>query len=161
MRIVAAVAIVIRERKVRRVDAGGVGRQVRDAVRAAGAVGGALVQLALEGAHEGGEEIKEQALTLQHDVAQVILHEGAENDGPYAFFRRGAIDAPNRLLCLVNTRHEWQSHRPKFETVELREQAVTHRFSGHTRLVGHEENRAAAHGGECFTRHPTEQEERP
>ena len=74
---------------------------------------------------ERREKIKEQAVAFQHDVAQLILHERAEHDRPHAFLLRGAIDLAHGLLCLVNARHKWQSHRPKFEAAELRQQAVT------------------------------------
>jgi hypothetical protein len=118
---------------------------------------GARIQLALERADEGREEIEEQTLARQHDVAQVVLHEGAENDRPHALLRGSAIDAADRLLCLVNARYEWQSHRPKFEPVELREQTVTHRLCRHARLVRDEKYGSAAHVSESFIARAAEQ----
>ena len=49
--------------------------------------------------------------------------------------------------CALSTRrHKWQSHRPKFQALELCHEAVTHRFRGHARLVRDEEDGSTAHG---------------
>ena len=42
------------------------------------------VQLALQRADERGEEIEEQPVAALDDVAQVVLHQRAEDDGPHA-----------------------------------------------------------------------------
>src|SRR6202043_1537073 len=109
--------------------------EVRDAVRAPGAVRGAGSKLILERAHEGCKEVQKQRATAEHDVAHVILHESAEDDRPYALLVGRAIDAAHGILRLVNARHKWQSHGAKFQALELRQETVAHRLCSNTRLV--------------------------
>src|SRR6202035_2111667 len=109
------------------------------------------------------EQIKEQGIRRHHDLAQVVLHQRAEHDRPQALLLGRTVDAPYGFLRLVKARHKWQSHRPKFLSLELRHETVAQCFRGHTRLVGNEEYGSTAHGAgvlikaaamspQCFTR---------
>ena len=146
MCIVAAGTVIIGECVIRSVDTRSVGSNIRHAVRAAGAVRGARVELALQRPYEGGEKIEEQTIRGHDNIAQVILHQGAENDGADALLLGGAIDPPDSLVRLVNARHKWQSHWSKFQAFELRHETVAHGFRSHTRLVRNEENGSTTHG---------------
>src|SRR6202035_5615413 len=118
MRVVVAGAVVVRQCEVGRVDTCRVGGQVRHAVRASGAMARAGVEFALQGTYEGTEKIEEQAIRTEYDIAQLILHQGAENDGAQALLDSGPVDTVDRLVRLVNARHTWQSHRPQIEPLE-------------------------------------------
>ncbi len=115
-------------------------------MRAARHVRGLGLELALERPDEGREEIKEQPVAFHHDVAQIVLHQRAEHDGPHTLFLSGSVYPADGLLRLVNARHKWQSHRPKFEPIELCQEAVAERLRGDASLIGHEESGSAAHG---------------
>ena len=120
-------------------------------MRAAGTVARAGVEFALQGADERAEEIEEQTIGAEHDVAQLILHQRAENDGPHALFGGRAVDRAHGFVRLVNAGHKWQSHGPKFDALELCHQAVAQCFGGHSRLVGYEENGSRLMSPKCFT----------
>src|SRR4029077_13975828 len=118
---------------------------IRHAVCTARTMRRTRIELAFQRADEGGEKIEKQSVGGNHDVAQLILHERAEDDRANTLFLVGPVDAPNGLLCLVNARHKWQSHGAKFQALELCHEAVTHRLRRHTCLVGNEEYRSTAH----------------
>src|SRR5262249_28327159 len=118
MRVIAAGAVVVGKREVRCVDSRRVCSDVRHAMRPPSAMCRARVELALQWSDESGEEIEEQPIRTHNDVTDVILHQGAENDGPHPLFLRSAVDSPDSLLCLVNARHKWQSDRSKFQAFE-------------------------------------------
>jgi len=115
-------------------------------MRPAGAMRRARVELALERTNKRREQIKEQRIRRHDDLAQVILHQRAEHDRPQALLLGRAVDAPDRFLCLVNARHKWQSHRAKFQPLELRHETVAQCFRSHPRLVRDEKYRSTAHG---------------
>src|SRR5258708_4266510 len=146
MRVVVAGAVVVRQCEVGRVDTCRVGGQVRHAMRAAGAMARAGVEFALQGTHEGAEKIEEQAIRTEYDIAQLMLQQGAENDGAQARLDGGPVDTLDRLVRLVNARHKWQSHGPKFEPLELCHEAVTQCFRGYARLIRDEKCGSTAHG---------------
>src|SRR5437870_2049478 len=145
MRIIAARTIIIGQRKISCVDTRCVGGNIRHPMRTPGAVRRASVELALQRPHEGGEKIQEQAVRRHDNITQIVLHQGAENDGPDALLLRGAVDAPDSLVRLVNARYKWQSHWSKFQAFELRHEAVAHGFRSHTSLVRYEENGSTTH----------------
>ena len=66
-----------------------------------GAVRGAGVELTLEWADEGREQIEEQPVGGDQHIAQIILYQSAEHDRPQPLLLRGAVDAPHRLVRLV------------------------------------------------------------
>jgi hypothetical protein len=103
-------------------------------------------QFIFEGAYERCEEIEEQRATAEHDVAHVILHQSAKDDRAHALSIGHAIDPPHGILRLVNTRHKWQSHRAKFQTLKLGQETVAHGLCSNARLVRQEKNRPATHG---------------
>ena len=145
MRVVVAGAIVVRQCEVGRVDACRVAGEIRHAVSPPGAMARAYVELALQGTHEGTEEIEEQAIRTEYDIAQLILPPGAENDGADALFLGRAVDPPDCLVRLVNARHKWQSYWSKFQAFKLRHETVAHGFRSHTRLVRNEKYGSAIH----------------
>ncbi len=66
--------------------------------------------------------------------------------GRHAFLNTHQIDLANRLNRLVNRGDKWHSHLAKFDAVELRHEAVTHRFCGYARLIGNKEYGSFNHG---------------
>ena len=104
------------------------------------------------GRDEGTEKIEEQTIRTEYDVTQVVLDQGAENDGAQPLFRGSPVDASDGLVRLVNARHKWQSHGPKFEPLELCHEAVTQCFRGHARLIRNEKCGSTAHARESCGR---------
>ena len=138
--------IVVCQREIRGIDSGSVGVQIRYAVCAPAGVRGTHVQFTFQRPEERVEEIQKQAVGFLDHGTQLVLHKCAEYDWPRAFLFRNEVDLPRRFVCLVKCRDEWQSHRAKFQAIELRQQAVPHGFRGHASLVRDEKNGSAVHG---------------
>jgi len=120
-------------------------RVVGDAVRPALPLRRLDLELGLEGTEERVEEVEEQPVAEFHQRADFLLDQRAEHDGPHAVVERRGVDLPYGFHCLVSTGDKWQSHLPKFEPVELREQAVPHRLGSHAGLIRHEKYGSSRH----------------
>ena len=107
-----------------------------------------LAELLLQRAEKRVKEIEEQAARLLERVAHLVVDERREHDRADALVATGLVDLRGRFARLVNGGDEWQSDRPEFHAVELRQQAVSHRLGSDAGLVGHEEDGSSLlHGG--------------
>ena len=121
------------------------------------------MQFCFQGRQKGIEQIDQHAALGLEAVAEVILHQCAENDGAFILLRCSVVDLPERLINLVNGIQKWQSHLIKLVPFELCQQAVAQRFRGHAGLVGDKKYGATNHriiytGISSQARHLVEQE---
>jgi hypothetical protein len=147
--VLDADAVVVREREVHRLDAPRVRRVVGEAVSTAARMRRRALELPLERTDEGIEEIQQQPVAAAHDLAHLVVHEGTEDERPYALHFRDQVDPAHGVVRLVRCRDKWHSHMPEFHAVELREQAAPQGLRCDTCLVRHEKHGALLHGLAC------------
>ena len=100
-----------------------------------GGMRGTDQQFPLHRTQIGGKEVQEQSVDPRESLADMVMHQRAENDRAIARFANGRVDTPQDLICLVNTVDKWHSHLIEFVFFKLRQQTAAQCFCGHPGLV--------------------------
>ncbi len=113
-----------------------VGQPVRAPHRALGA----HPQRLRHGLQEGLEQVENDAVTAGDDPAQVLVHDGVENQGRLPVSGAGAVDRLDRLPAFFFISDEWQADLLELDARKLGDHAVAQRLGGDGSAVRDEED---------------------